>query len=188
MPCKCSGKYIDIYFILKITYFPLRSFHTDVLLSLSFCVSNFGNFFWITAQIIDFGFFTLDMDSDHSSASQLDLLEYALDRPGTIMELSSAVDVSAVPSAATPLQFRHCAYGRRMSSKTHMSIILFVFIVGVLFVILTIFVTNVKLLTDKGFQTYIRHQRSLKRKSLSSLRPRARAADAATVATPCSLM
>ena len=55
------------------------------------------------------------MDSDHSLASQLDLLEYALDRPGTIMESSSAVDVSA----ATPSRFRRCAYGRRMSSKTH---------------------------------------------------------------------
>ena len=64
------------------------------------------------------------MDSDQSSASQLELLESALDRPGTIMESSSAVDVSAAPSAATPSRFRHCAYGRRMSRLArHISII-----------------------------------------------------------------
>ena len=90
------------------------------------------------------GFFTLDMDSDHSLPSQLDLLEYALDCSGTIMESSSAVDVSAAPSAATPSRFRRCAYGRRMTSKTHVHYS-FVFTVGVLFVTLTIFVTNVKL-------------------------------------------
>ena len=49
----------------------------------------------------------------------MDLLESALDRPGTITESSSAVDVSAAPSAAAPSRFRRCAYGRRLSSKTH---------------------------------------------------------------------
>ena len=136
-----------------------------MLLSLCFCVSNFVIFFWITALITHFGFFTLDVDSDHSSASQLDLLQYALDRPETIMESPSAVDVSAVPSAATPSRFRRCAYGRRMSSKTHVHHSFCVHCRG--------FVCDFnnrcdecKALTDKGFQTYIRHQRSLKRKSL----------------------
>ena len=59
------------------------------------------------------------MDSDRPSTSQMDLLESDLDCPGTVMESSSAVDVSAVPSAATPSGFRRCACGRRMSSKTH---------------------------------------------------------------------
>ena len=153
-----------------------------MLFSLSFCVLNFGNFFWITTLIIDFGFYTLDMVSDHSSASQLDLLEFALDHPGTIMESSSAV-----PSAATPSRFRCCAYGRRMSSKTHVHHSFCVHCRG--------FVCDFnnrcdesKALTYKGFQTYIRHQRSLKHRSLSSLCPHARAADAATVVTLRSLM
>ena len=48
------------------------------------------------------------MDSDHSSASHLDL-----DRAGTDVEFTSTPAVD--DSAATPLGFR----GRRMSSKTH---------------------------------------------------------------------
>ena len=126
------------------------------------------------------------MDSGHSSASQLDLLESALDRPGTIMESSSAVDVSAAPSAATPLWFRRCAYGRRMSSKRHVHHSFCVNCRG--------FVCDFnnrcdecKALTDKGFETYLRLQKSLQRKSLSTLRPRARAAAAAAVVTPRSL-
>ena len=59
------------------------------------------------------------MDSDHSSASHLDMLDSDLDRPGTVMESSSTVDVSAEPSAAMPSGFHRCACGRRMSSKTH---------------------------------------------------------------------
>ena len=41
-----------------------------------------------------------------------------------------------------------------------------------------------KSLTDGDFQTYLRHQKSLKRKSLSKQRARARAADAAAVVPP----
>ena len=50
------------------------------------------------------------MDSDHSSASNMDVLESDLDRVD--MDMPSA-------SAATPSSFRRCACGRRMSSKTH---------------------------------------------------------------------
>ena len=61
------------------------------------------------------------MDSDHSSASHLDLLESDLGRAGTDVEFTSApaVDDSAAPPSATPSGFRRCACGRRMSSKTH---------------------------------------------------------------------
>ena len=114
------------------------------------------------------------MDSDHSSVSQLDLLESDLDRPGTVMESSSAVDVSATPSG-----FRRCACGRRMSSKTHDHHSFCVHCRG-----FTCDFNNrcdeCKALTDKDFQTYLRHQKSLKRKSLSKQPARARAADAAS--------
>ena len=30
MVCKCSGKYIDIYFILKITFYSYRYFYSDL--------------------------------------------------------------------------------------------------------------------------------------------------------------
>ena len=123
------------------------------------------------------------MDSDHSSASQLDLLESDLDRPGTVMESSFAVDVSAAPSAATPSGFHRCACGRRMSGKTHDHHSFCVHCRG--------FACDFnnrcdecKALTDKDFQTYLRHQKSLKRKSLSKQRARARAADAASVVNP----
>ena len=61
------------------------------------------------------------MDSDHSSASNIDVLESYLDRVGTDMDFPSApaTDDCAAPSAATPSSFRRCVCGRRMSSKTH---------------------------------------------------------------------
>ena len=31
MLCKCSGKYIDIYFILRITYFSKYTYNSDIV-------------------------------------------------------------------------------------------------------------------------------------------------------------
>ena len=58
------------------------------------------------------------MDSDHSSASHLDLMDSDLECSGTVMD-PSTVDDSAAPSAATLSGFRRCACERRMSSMTH---------------------------------------------------------------------
>ena len=130
-------------------------------------------------------FLTWVMDSDHSSASNMDVLKSDLDSVGTDMDFPSApaTDDSAAPSAATPSSFRRCAYGRRMSCKAHDHHVFFVYCRG--------FECNFnsrcdecKSLTDGDFQTYLRHQKSLKRKSLSKQRARARAADAASVAPP----
>ena len=96
---------------------------------------------------------------------------------------SSNVDVSAVPSAATSSGFCRCTCGRRTSSKTHDHHSFCVHCRG--------FSCNFndrcdecKALTDKDFQTYLRHQRSLRRKALSKQRLRAKAADAAAVVDP----
>ena len=47
MLCKCSGKYIDIYFILKITFlrqlFPQLFFFFSLFLSVSILNRNIGN-------------------------------------------------------------------------------------------------------------------------------------------------
>ena len=100
-------------------------------------------------------------DSDHSSASHLDLLESDLDRAGTDVEFTctpAAVDDSAAPPTAMPSGFR----GRRMSSKTHDHHAFCVTCWG--------FQCDFnnrcdecQSLPDKDFQTYLRHQKSLKR-------------------------
>ena len=123
------------------------------------------------------------MDSDHSLASHLDMMDSDLERPGTVMESSSTVDVSAAPSAATPSGFCRCACGRRMSSKTHDHHSFFVHCRG-----FSCDFNNrcdeCKALTDKDFQTYLRRQKSLKRKALSKQRSHAKAADAAAIVDP----
>ena len=60
------------------------------------------------------------MDSDHSSASYLDLLESDLDCAGSDVKFTftPAVDDSVAPPTATPSGFRRYACGRRMNSKT----------------------------------------------------------------------
>ena len=124
------------------------------------------------------------MDSDHSSASHLDLLESDLDRAGTDVEFTStpAVDDSAGPPTATHSGFRRCACGRRMSSKTHDHHAFCVTCRGFQ-CDFNIRCDECQSLPDKDFQTYLRHQKSLKRKSLSKQCARARAADAASVVT-----
>ena len=66
------------------------------------------------------------MDSDHSSASHLDLLESDLNRAvtdviftSTLAVEDSAAPPTTTPPTTTPSGFRRCACGRRMSSKTH---------------------------------------------------------------------
>ena len=122
------------------------------------------------------------MDSDHSSASHLDLLVSDLDRAGTDLEFASApaVDDSAAPPFATPSGFRRCACGRRMSSKSHDHHAFCVTCRGYQ-CDFNNRCDECQSLTDKDFRTYLRHQKSLKRKSLSKQRARARAADAASV-------
>ena len=124
------------------------------------------------------------MDFYHSSASHLDLLESDLGCAGTDVEFAStpAVDDSAAPPSATPSGFHRCACGRRMSSKTHDHHAFCVTCRG--------FQCDFnnrcdecQSSADKNFQTYLRHQKYLKWKSLSK-RARARAADAASVVNP----
>ena len=125
------------------------------------------------------------MDSDHSSASHLDLLESDLDRAGSDLDFAPApaVDDSAAPPSATPSGFRRCACGRRMSSNTHNHHAFCVTCRGYQ-CDFNNRCDECQSLTDKDFQTYLRHQKSLKRKSLSKQRARARAADAASVINP----
>ena len=125
------------------------------------------------------------MDSDHSSASHLDLLESDLDRAGTDLDFASApaVDDPAAPPSAMPSGFRLCACGRRMSSKTHDHHAFCVTCRGY-HCDFNNRRDECQSLTDNDFQTYLRHQKSLKRKSLSKQRARARVADAASVVNP----
>ena len=122
------------------------------------------------------------MDSDHSSASHLDMMDSDLKRSGTVMD-PSTLDDSAAPSAATPSGFRRCACGRRMSSKTHDHHSFCVHCRG-----FDCDFNNrcdeCKVLSDKDFQTYLRYQRSLKRRALFKQRIRAKAAEAAAVVDP----
>ena len=96
---------------------------------------------------------------------------------------ASAVDDSATPPSATPSGFRHCVCGRRTSSKTHDYHALCVTCRGYQCDFNNC-CDECQSLTDKDFQTCLKHQTSLKRKSLSKQRARARAADAASVVNP----
>ena len=59
-----------------------------MLLSLCFCVSIFGKFFLDYCPGFRLWFLLWTVDSDHSSASHLDLLESDLDRAGTDVEFT----------------------------------------------------------------------------------------------------
>ena len=135
---------------------------------------------WISTFVLD-----LIMNSDHSSVSHLDLLESDLNRAGTDLDFASApaVDDSAASPSAMPSGFRRCACGRRRSSKTHDHHAFCVTCRGYQ-CDFNNRCDECPSLTEKDFPTYLRHQKSLKQKSLSKQCAHARVADAASVVNP----